>query len=707
MLSDSMTETKSYIALEYVDGISFERLIAEHGALPWRWAAEAVLQVLSALNAIHEKNIIHRDIKPANCLNAGRHKPLSQPPRTKLVDFGIATLTDSIGSATPTGTPAYSSPEQASGRKIDCRSDIYSVGATFYELMCGRPPNRSTYRPPSSENTAAGIPPEIDQVIHKALAGDPAERHESAVAFADDLRFAISANAVPGTLVSPTWFEPPVGAIAGEPLAMHQNEQLLRLRRRVEVFWVAGVLGPVVDWMALARQRRTLELDWVAGLGAELQGGQPVEIAPECSLEDLYKAQGRTLLILGGPGSGKTTQLLLLARHLLREGEPAVATIFTLSGWARRRSSLDDWMGEELHTKYQVPRTLAGIWIASHQIIPLLDGLDDIAVADRGACIRAINEFAARAGPDMPGLIVTSRLDEYSAVADRLSLGAAVCLHSLDQSSIVEYLGRYAEGGEKQRRLLQSEFGELIKTPLGLTLLASLDPHQVEKFGSKRERESDTGTLWDAYLKLMVARSGKRRLPTSPDRLLRVLGELSRAMKRQRISLFHLDDLQPSVLAEGWLQTLYFLSTRIAGGVVWGAGTVLAIGQSPVDNLGLHADLGFGVTLGLAAALGCGLTHGIWMAMRSRSQQQGIVRAHWVRVLVLSLLGGLVTSALVCRRGAGAGILGFEVVPIRTVAGSTPTFARPTPSPSRYAMSPGHGLMRSPLRPSSRRSGWP
>lgn len=126
------------LVMEYFPGMNLRNLLRERTRLPPREAVTIALQLAHALAYAHSHGIIHRDIKPANILVGPQSK-------TKLTDFGIAAALDEI-SITSTGqvigTPEYMSPEQARGLKLDGRSDLYSFGMVFYEMLTGHTPYR-------------------------------------------------------------------------------------------------------------------------------------------------------------------------------------------------------------------------------------------------------------------------------------------------------------------------------------------------------------------------------------------------------------------------------------------------------------------------------------------------------------------------------------------------------------------------------------
>ena len=197
-----------YIVMELVEGPTLRSVLDDVGPLPPQRALEITRSVLAALGHSHAAGIIHRDIKPANVM-------LTPAEDVKVMDFGIARVIDDTSSLTQTaaviGTAQYLSPEQASGKQVDLRSDLYSVGCLLFELLVGRPPFvgdtsisvayqhvREAPVAPSQLNPA--INAEIDAVVLKALAKDPDERYQSAQEMADDLDRLLT-GAAPGAAV--------------------------------------------------------------------------------------------------------------------------------------------------------------------------------------------------------------------------------------------------------------------------------------------------------------------------------------------------------------------------------------------------------------------------------------------------------------------------------------------------------------------------
>ena len=150
------------------------------------------------------------------------------------------------------------------------------------------------------------------------------------------------------------------------------------------------------------------------------------------------------LLILGEPGAGKTTLLLELARALLdraaRDEALPMPVVFPLSTWAARRPPLAEWLVGELVERYDVPRAVAQAWVAEEQILPLLDGLDEVPAEHRAACVGAINAFRAGRRAGLGSLAVCCRAAEYPALGTRLRLRGAVRLQPLTPGQVDAYL---------------------------------------------------------------------------------------------------------------------------------------------------------------------------------------------------------------------------------------------------------------------------
>ncbi|HET7506139.1 MAG TPA: serine/threonine-protein kinase [Kofleriaceae bacterium] len=176
-----------FIVMEYVQGIDLYDLLEKCGRLPYDVAAIIAMQVARALDYVHYRGIVHRDIKPANVM-------ISRQGGIKVMDFGIARDTsfgDLTEAGTGIGTPAYMSPEQVLGDKLDARSDIFSLGVMLYQMVTGKKPfvedeRRSAMHKIRLEKHVSArklnpeIPRELERVIDRCLEKQPRDRWRSA-----------------------------------------------------------------------------------------------------------------------------------------------------------------------------------------------------------------------------------------------------------------------------------------------------------------------------------------------------------------------------------------------------------------------------------------------------------------------------------------------------------------------------------------------
>ena len=188
-----------YIAMEFVEGQTLHQLMSAR-PLPLDHATEIAIAIGDALSLAHRKGIIHRDVKPGNIMVADE-RTMHVSRQIKLLDFGVAKLKELsklTTSGTQLGTLAYMSPEQASGQTVDHRTDIFSLGAVFYEMLAGSPPFTGEYEaavlyslvnedPPPLSRLREGVPKDLVRIVSRALAKDPDQRYHNMGEFLSDL----------------------------------------------------------------------------------------------------------------------------------------------------------------------------------------------------------------------------------------------------------------------------------------------------------------------------------------------------------------------------------------------------------------------------------------------------------------------------------------------------------------------------------------
>jgi len=407
------------------------------------------------------------------------------------------------------------------------------------------------------------------------------------------------------------------------------------------------------------------------------------QLSPSTSIIQVYNEANQELLILGEPGSGKSTQLYTLAQHLLSlaEAHPALPfpIIFALSSWAVKRTPLETWMAEQLFQIYQVPGQIAHQWVLNQQIIPLLDGLDEMEDTARPRCIQTINEYHRN---HLSPLVICCRSAEYHAAsrAEPFALQRAVVVQPLSQNQIATTL---AQGGKKLAGLRKaykqtSALQELATSPLLLNLLVVTYQGTLVRDlpvkGDALQRQ-----LFADYVRLVVARKGNAvRYPLSLTTSW--LSWMARHMKMHNQTEFVIELLQPDwlttpsrkydpwsgvgpiTLAEklswSWKssRTALFvaLSVGILGGLVWGW---------------FHGPLS-GLVAGVLTALVCGPLYGLFYGLvpqqeieyRTLSPGEGLRRSFKHGLLIGSLAGllGWLLAGLVgwLIFGPGAALVG-------------------------------------------------
>ena len=220
---EDMYGNQPYIVMEYVEGRTLREVLKAEGRLMPRRAMEVVADVCAALDFSHRNGIVHRDVKPGNVM-------ITRAGAVKVMDFGIArAVADNAATVTQTaaviGTAQYLSPEQARGENVDARSDVYSTGVLLFELITGSPPFtgdspvavayqhvRENAPPPSTINP--DVPPELDAIVLKAMAKNPANRYQSAGEMRADLIRAINGRPI---MAEPVMLEDEATTVLGGP----------------------------------------------------------------------------------------------------------------------------------------------------------------------------------------------------------------------------------------------------------------------------------------------------------------------------------------------------------------------------------------------------------------------------------------------------------------------------------------------------------
>ncbi len=187
----------AYFAMELLEGMTLKEFCTKRGTITVKRAAEIAALVAEALAYAHTKNVVHRDVKPENIMMLANGD-------IKITDFGVAKLLDAsqTQSGVVLGTPNYMSPEQLIGAKVDRRSDLFSLGVVFYEILTGVRPFQAknisemlrlheAHTPAAPSTIRADVPPSVDAIALRALQRDLAQRYQQGEQMAGDLRAAM------------------------------------------------------------------------------------------------------------------------------------------------------------------------------------------------------------------------------------------------------------------------------------------------------------------------------------------------------------------------------------------------------------------------------------------------------------------------------------------------------------------------------------
>ena len=429
-----------------------------------------------------------------------------------------------------------------------------------------------------------------------------------------------------------------------DPPDADQRSQLLILLNRVKEFWVDGVFKQslyheVLISLGKRPMDESVEPPWNSTIDLPKQR-QRLSLS-NTRIETVFDATG-LLLILGEPGSGKTTTLLELLSTLITRAETnpkeRIPIVLNLSSW-KKPQTLEEWIADKMSSAYRVPTKLARTWLAKGYLIPLLDGLDEVKAGQQTDCVEAINAYLTQFEP--PGLVVCSRLMEYQWLPERLKLNGAICIEPLSQQQVDAYFAAIGTEFESLRRAIQQDTAlqELTQSPLILNIMSmAYQSAGADSFSDEKQSvEIRRSQIFAAYVDKMFQRKEALGPVFPKEKVIIWLSGLARQMTAQSQSVFFVENLQPSGL-DSWKQRLAYRGiASLVFGFIFGLMFFLVFGIFIDIKTGLFAEL----SSGLIAALAIGLS------FRSDSSIKNGIVCTLTFGLLFGLLGGAVANDLI------------------------------------------------------------
>jgi hypothetical protein len=398
----------------------------------------------------------------------------------------------------------------------------------------------------------------------------------------------------------------------------------LRNRRnmleRVKNDWVKGMLEKSLYHeviLDLGLEERSDEVQHLWDMTLQMPDRENRSLPAGTKIMQVFDDANHALLILGEPGSGKTTMLLELARDTIARAEQdptqPIPVVFNLSSWsANPKKSIVDWLVQELHDKYNVSKKIAQPWIDNDDLLLLLDGLDEVKAVRREACAKAINDFRNEHGQTQ--LAVCSRIADYQASAIQLKLWGAILIQPLTTRQIDDYLARAGDELAVVHEALRydTDLQVVAQSPLMLSIIImTYRETSGEAVGGVTSKQLDAikdqrKHLLEAYTRKMfnrVSRNKNERYPK--EQTLHWLTWLARGLTQHEQSGFFLDQLSPTWLPthqQRLHQRLNELVVHLGGGLILGLfiGLVVALVTNPISGwyLGVIGGLLGGLFIG-------------------------------------------------------------------------------------------------------------
>ena len=385
----------------------------------------------------------------------------------------------------------------------------------------------------------------------------------------------------------------------------------------------------------------------VAKMGKQLERLLRIRNRPEITLEPTQKLINvfeqpdiaGQLLILGEPGSGKTTGLLELAEDLSKRAEKDITApipvIFELASWNNDKQPIEKWLISQLRENYNIPATVSSQWLQNQQLLPLLDGLDELGLVRQVKCVTAINQFVAQRIQQQ--LVICCRREEYEDGGIKLNqLNGAIYLLPLNNAQIRQYLSDVGRQSLWENIQHEPELRDLAKSPLLLTIMVVT--YQEKTIKSLQE-------LFDAYIDQKFEYSNLSRAYPSGKEPSRHqsrlwLSWLAKKMQEKSQTELLIESIQPSWLPTEIQKRLY----RAIVGFIAGFIVVLTVNLGVKLTEGIVAGLNEHLVFNFIGSLFFGIYQGFVLGaiVGIACAMIGFFLRGWIDGLILSLIVGLI-----------------------------------------------------------------